>query len=217
MTAGCQPRYGKKANLPAASPASDEAANLPSASPELDFAVVLSRVIGAMQNDPSQLRHAVYELARITLQREAWQKHPSMSVLEIGRLTRALETAIGRVEAVSSRYDELQGVKSLDRLIQGRAFDAHHSMTAEPDPILLIEETPSARKPAYRAAPAQRSHESARPDRARHLLWLQGAAGRLRARRAGAQCLCDPRPRACVVRRPVRTGGQGGCAGKSEE
>jgi hypothetical protein len=174
MTAGCQPRYGKKANLPAASPASDEAANLPSASPELDFAVVLSRVIGAMQNDPSQLRHAVYELARITLQREAWQKHPSMSVLEIGRLTRALETAIGRVEAVSSRYDELQGVKSLDRLIQGRAFDAHHSMTAEPDPILLIEETPSARKPAYRAAPAQRSHESARPDRARHRLWLQG-------------------------------------------
>jgi hypothetical protein len=174
MTADRQPKHGRGANLPTASPASDEGMNLPGAAPELDFAVVLSRVIGSMQNDPAQLRHAVYELARIKLQREAWQKHPSMSVLEIGRLTRALETAIRRVEAVSSRYDELQGVKSLDRLIQGRAFDAHHSMTAEADPILLIEEMPSARKPGYRAAPAQRSHKSARPSRTRHRFWLQG-------------------------------------------
>jgi len=111
-------RDGREVNFPAASPAGDEGANLPGASPELDFAVVLSRVIGSMQNDPAQLRHAVYELARIKLLREAWQKHPSMSVLEIGRLTQALETAIRRVEAVSSRYDELQGIKSLDCVIR---------------------------------------------------------------------------------------------------
>jgi hypothetical protein len=149
--------------------------SLPTASPELDFAVVISRVIGSMQNDPAQLRHAVYELARIKLQREAWQKHPTMSVLEIGRLTRALETAIGRVEAVSSRYDELQGVKSLDRLIQGPAFDARHSITAEVDPVLVIDEMPAAGKAPYRTTAALRFQKSVPPDRrTRHRRWLRG-------------------------------------------
>jgi hypothetical protein len=198
MTAERQPRHGRGANLPAASPAGDEGANLPGAAPELDFAVVLSRVIGSMQNDPTQLRHAVYELARIKLQREAWQKHPSMSVLEIGRMTRALETAIKRVEAVSSRYDELQGVKSLDRLIQGRTFDAHHAMTAAADPVLLIEEMPAAGKPTYRATAAPRSQRRAPPDRRRHRLWPRGvpllAAGALAVLALGVYVILDRKP-----------------------
>jgi hypothetical protein len=41
---------------------------------EIDFAIVLSRVIGSIENDPAQLRNAVYELARIKLQTELSQE-----------------------------------------------------------------------------------------------------------------------------------------------
>jgi hypothetical protein len=43
-------------------------------SPEVDFSLVLSRVIGSIKDDPAQMRHAIYELARFKLQREAWQR-----------------------------------------------------------------------------------------------------------------------------------------------
>ena len=52
--------------------------------PEVDFAVVLSRVIELIQHDPVQLRNAVYELARIKLQREVCRTHTPM---EVRRLT----------------------------------------------------------------------------------------------------------------------------------
>src|SRR5262245_48024935 len=84
--------------------------------PELDFALVLSRVIGSIESDPAQLRHAVYELARIKLQQETWQT--PITLLEGRRLTLALESAIDRVEAIHSKHDELRALQSLDRLIQ---------------------------------------------------------------------------------------------------
>ena len=65
---------------------SDEARDVPATSAELDFSLVLARVIGSIENDPAQLRSAVYELARIKLEREAWQRHPPMNVREIRHL-----------------------------------------------------------------------------------------------------------------------------------
>ena len=44
--------------------------SLAAKSSEVDFAMVLSRVIASIENDPAQLRSAVYELARIKLQTE---------------------------------------------------------------------------------------------------------------------------------------------------
>jgi hypothetical protein len=41
--------------------------SLAAKSSEVDFAIVLSRVIASIENDPAQLRSAVYELARIKL------------------------------------------------------------------------------------------------------------------------------------------------------
>ena len=39
-------------------------------SPEIDFALVLSRTIDSIKNDPSQLRNTVYELARTKLRHQ---------------------------------------------------------------------------------------------------------------------------------------------------
>jgi hypothetical protein len=45
--------------------------------PEVDFALVLSRVIASAEEDPSQLRNIIYELARIKLQEEMSRRSPS--------------------------------------------------------------------------------------------------------------------------------------------
>jgi hypothetical protein len=55
--------------------------------PEIDFALVLSRVIGSIENDPAQLRNAIYELARIKLRQEAWQKSPPINLLKCPVMT----------------------------------------------------------------------------------------------------------------------------------
>src|SRR5262245_58429023 len=72
-----------------------------------EFSLVLARMIRSIQNDPEQLRNAVYELARVKLQKEVWLTEPRLSILEMRRLTLALETAIERVETVSSGRDAL--------------------------------------------------------------------------------------------------------------
>jgi hypothetical protein len=74
--------------------------SLAAKSSEVDFAIVLSRVIASIENDPAQLRSAVYELARIKLQTEL-----SINVSEKRDLALALESAIEHVETVSSKHE----------------------------------------------------------------------------------------------------------------
>src|SRR5262245_15321282 len=50
---------------------------------EANFSLVLSDMIASIKSDPVQLRNAIYDLARVHLQREALQRHPPMSVLEM--------------------------------------------------------------------------------------------------------------------------------------
>src|SRR5262252_5372119 len=95
--------------------------NLSAKSSEIDFAIVLSRVIGSIENDPAQLRNAVYELARIKLQTELSQRGAPINVSEKGDLALALESAIDRVETVYSKHDHL---RSLDRLTNSSEVDA---------------------------------------------------------------------------------------------
>ena len=150
---------------------SNNASNVPATSAELDFSLVLARVIGSIENDPAQLRSAVYELARIKLEREAWRPDPPMTVSEIHRLMVALDAAVDRVESVSLRHDESRAVRSLDRMIESSTQRrTHHSNDVDPNSILVIDGAASAKsygsrlpKPfaAWEArTPSRRSHRS---------------------------------------------------------
>src|SRR5712691_9829719 len=118
--------------------------SLAARSPEVDFSLVLSRVIGSIHQDPAQLRNAVYELARIKLQREGWQRNPPLDLLEMRRLMLALESAIEHVEVVYSKHDELRALQSLERLIESSEIGAADMMIEgrEP-PLLMINEAPA--------------------------------------------------------------------------
>lgn len=111
-------------------------------SPEVDFALVLSRVIDSVKANPAELRHAIYELARIKLHREGWQSTPPVDVWEMCRLNMALETAIERVEAISSKQDELRALQSLDRLIENLNASRSATNSAPAGAGLLIDQLP---------------------------------------------------------------------------
>jgi hypothetical protein len=72
--------------------------------PEVQFALALSRTINALEKDPAQLRHTVYEQARIAL----WRDIIALDDPEHrDRLARALETAIVGVEKFASHHENL--------------------------------------------------------------------------------------------------------------
>jgi hypothetical protein len=69
---------------------------------EVEFALILSRMINTVKEDPSQMRLAIYEFARARLKLDAaWAEEPEQQ-----RLSAALETAIQGVEQFSTRHDE---------------------------------------------------------------------------------------------------------------
>jgi hypothetical protein len=114
--------------------------------PALDFSSVLARTIESIQQDPAQLRNAIYELARMKLQREAWLQSPRMSVLEQRRMMLALETAIERVETLSSHQDELRALQGHSGLGVSQLLPPELGGEGEggktgdpPEPILIID------------------------------------------------------------------------------
>jgi hypothetical protein len=119
---------------------------------EVDFALVLSRVIGCISDDPAQLRNMVYELARVRLEREFLQTSPPTNPSETRHLTLALlESAIERVEAFHSKHDNLKAMQSLDRLTdrsEPRKAINRTSPTLDTDhlPSFLTRETGTTRK-----------------------------------------------------------------------
>jgi len=111
---------------------------------EVEFAVVLSRVIESIEDDPAPLlRNAVYELARIKLRREAWQKNPAINLSEVRRLMLALESAIEGVETIYSKHDELRALQSLDRLIESSEIGRSKVMIETREPLLIINQAPT--------------------------------------------------------------------------
>jgi hypothetical protein len=69
---------------------------------EVEYALILSRMINTVKEDPSQLRLTIYEFARARLKIDtSWAEEP-----ERKRLSDALETAIQGVEQFSARRDE---------------------------------------------------------------------------------------------------------------
>ncbi len=73
----------------------------PTSTPEVEFALVLSRMIDSVTQDPQHLRQTVYELARRKLQEQFTHESPG----DMRSISNALETAIQGVEAFSRRSD----------------------------------------------------------------------------------------------------------------
>lgn len=73
--------------------------------PEVEFALVISRTINALNEDPSLLRSTVYELARVKLRKDLF----GGDLEQTQQLTQALETAIQGVEDFEVRQKGTAG------------------------------------------------------------------------------------------------------------
>jgi hypothetical protein len=74
---------------------------------EVEFALILSRMINTVKEDPAQLRLAIYEFARARLKTDtSWADEG-----ERERLSGALETAIQGVEQFSARREERESLQ----------------------------------------------------------------------------------------------------------
>jgi hypothetical protein len=113
--------------------------NLTAKSSEVDFAIVLTRVITSIENDPAQLRNAVYELARIKLRTEISQTEAPIDGSDKGDLASALESAIERVETVYSKHNHLRVLQSLDRQTNNSGIGASEIAIEEREPALIIK------------------------------------------------------------------------------
>ena len=95
---------------------------------EVDFALALLNGIESAKKDSAQLRHIVYELARLSLEREVRkQEHdgsPSVNVCETPRLMLAFEAAIGHVERFSRQQEKLPYPPADLRSLHGCPADA---------------------------------------------------------------------------------------------
>ena len=120
---------------------------------------MLARTIESIRDDPAELRNAIYELARIKLQRVMWQRTPPLSTLEGRRLMLELETAIERVETVSSQQDQVRLLESPVTFAQQTRPETKELQGR--GPTLILEQAPPifaddfARITYSRAAPRQ--------------------------------------------------------------
>ena len=73
----------------------------PDPSREVEFALMLSRVIDSVEQNPEFLRATVYELARHKLKEEFTSESPA----DVRKLSKSLEVAIAGVEAFSKKRD----------------------------------------------------------------------------------------------------------------
>lgn len=73
----------------------------PTSSTEVEFALVLSRIIDSVKNDPEHLRATVYELARYKLK----EQFGSEEAADMRQLSNSLEIAIQGVEAFVAKND----------------------------------------------------------------------------------------------------------------
>ena len=74
----------------------------PTSAPEVEFALVLSRMIDSVKNDPEHLRQTIYELARHKLQEQFTHDNAK----DVRPLSNALEVAIQGVEAFARKDDQ---------------------------------------------------------------------------------------------------------------
>src|ERR1700749_2913013 len=87
--------------------------------PEVEFALVLSRMIDSVQNDPEHLRATIYELARVKMREQAAFE----SIADKRQLSKELETAIQGVESFVKK-NEAGGLPRPEHTDRQRALPA---------------------------------------------------------------------------------------------
>src|SRR6202045_485842 len=129
---------------------------------EVDFALALLSGIESAKKDPAQLRHIVYELARVWLEGEVRKQghdgSPSVNLCETPRLMLAFEAAIGHVERFSREQEKQPYPPAELRSLHGCPADAA---------VYELRQSPQAyqaRKPNEAHAPYE-SHELYEPVR----------------------------------------------------
>jgi hypothetical protein len=112
---------------------------------EVQFALLLSRMINTVKQDPSQMRLAIYEFARARLKLDvSWADQAEQE-----RLSAALEGAIHGVEDHTLRYDETARLPSPTAFAQV----GFRRATAEPTLTSMIPTHPLNSAPAEVLAP----------------------------------------------------------------
>lgn len=113
---------------------------------EVEFALILSRMISTVKEDPAQLRLAIYEFARARLTMDtSWADEH-----ERERLSTALETAIQGVEQFSARREEREsfqpptphaqiGLGTTPPAEPATSMVPVHQVDAEPKSVVLKE------------------------------------------------------------------------------
>ena len=101
--------------------------------PANDFSQMLLNTIEAVKSDPAQFRNLIYEMARVSLQKEAWHRNPPMNILELRRMMLALEIAIERVETTAAQRDAVPSLAPSE--FSGIGAETH-------DAIVLIDQAP---------------------------------------------------------------------------
>ena len=133
---------------------------------QADFGVVLSRVIDSIENDPAQLRHAVYELARMKLRREACRRNRP-----VRRSKLALEAAIEGAEVMYSRRDELRALQSLHRFIESSEIGQSEVMIEPRAPSLIINQKSTHSEDTYHRLVFLAGVKGPSPNLKRSLRW----------------------------------------------
>lgn len=108
----------------------------PTSSTEVEFALVLSRIIDSVENDPEHLRAAVYELARHKLK----EQFGSEEAVDMRQLSNSLEIAIQGVEAFVAKNNRMEawlgrpalGLPTPRTLAVTSALQERVSLEAEP-------------------------------------------------------------------------------------
>lgn len=119
--------------------------NALTSSAEVEFALVLSRMIDSVNNDPEHLRATVYELARHKLQ----EQFGSDKSVDMRQLTRSLEIAINGVESFVKKEGESVPALPKPGSVQQRRISAA-SRASSDQPAVSVVDVGTERKTGFK-------------------------------------------------------------------
>ena len=115
-----------------------------------DYISVIQRAIEKAQNDPTQLRSLVYDLARLSLGKHIIANYSQLGSVGLQRHVSGLETAIDQIESLSEKQDDLLTEDLSARLISGPARSPDNSVVTVRDHFddALFDDASSNKMPA---------------------------------------------------------------------
>jgi len=104
---------------------------------EIEYALILQRMINAIEDDPKQMRLTIYEFARARLKIDTTRTEES----ERKRLSTALETAIQGVEKFSARREDKERLPSPSPQAQIAPITSSTVPVAQASPLVATHRT----------------------------------------------------------------------------